>query len=132
MLILDTNILVRLFAGDDPGQMQRAIHLIESAHSRKEPLMVVDLVFAETLWVLSAVTRLSKEKVLQAALALLGDSRFAFEHRERLVEATGLYSEQKVDFTEAYATATAFEMNARGVASFDHDMKKLPVKWVEP
>jgi predicted nucleic-acid-binding protein len=132
MIILDTNVLVRLFAGDDAGQMARAVSLIESAGERKEPLLVLDLVFAETLWVLSSATRLPKEKVVQAAEALLGDSRFAFEHRERLVEAVGLYSEQKVDFTEAYATAGAFELNARGVASFDHDMKKLPVKWIEP
>ena len=93
---------------------------------------MLDLVFAETLWVLSSAIRLPKEKVVQAAEALLGDSRFAFEHRERLVEAAGLYSEQKADFTEAYATASAFELDARGVASFDHDMKKLPVKWIEP
>lgn len=132
MIILDTNVLVRLFAGDDAGQMARAVSLIESAGERKEPLFVLDLVFAETLWVLSSATRLPKEKVVQAAEALLGDSRFAFEHRERLVEAAGLYSEQKVDFTEAYATASAFELDARGVASFDHDMKKLPVKWIEP
>jgi predicted nucleic-acid-binding protein len=132
MIILDTNVLVRLFAGDDAGQMARAVNLIESAGQRKEPLLVLDLVFAETLWVLSTATRLPKEKVVQAAEALLGDGRFAFEHRERLVEAAGLYSEQKVDFTEAYATASAFELNARGLASFDHDLKKLPVKWIEP
>lgn len=132
MIILDTNILVRLFAGDDAGQMARTVRLIESAGERKEPLMVLDLVFAETLWVLSSATHLPKEKVVQAAEALLGDGRFVFEHRERLIEAAGLYSEQKVDFTEAYATASAFELGASGVASLDHDMKRLPVKWIEP
>jgi hypothetical protein len=36
------------------------------------------------------------------------------------------------DFTEAYATAGVFELGADGVASFDHAMKRLPVKWIEP
>ena len=132
MVILDTNILVCLFAGDDARQMARAVKFIESAGERNEPMLVLDLVFAETLWVLSSATHLPKESVVQAAEALLGDGRFTFENPERLVQAIGLYSEQRVDFTEAYATASAFELSARGVASFDHDMKKMPVKWIEP
>jgi len=50
MLVLDTNVLVRLFAGDDREQMRRAVRLIEEAGKRAEPLLVPDLVFAETLW----------------------------------------------------------------------------------
>jgi predicted nucleic-acid-binding protein len=132
MLVLDTNVLVRIFAADDEDQTHRAIRLVESAGKKGEALLVPDLVLAETLWVLGSVRRLSRADLAAVAFSLLGDGRFHFENKERLVEAVGLYSEQAVDFTEAYAAATALELKARGVASFDQDLKKLPVKWVQP
>jgi predicted nucleic-acid-binding protein len=132
MLVLDTNVLVRLFAGDDREQMRRAVRLIEEAGKRAEPLLVPDLVLAETLWVLGSAKRLAKAQTVKAAEALLGDSRFVFEHRERLIVAVGLFAEQPVDFTEAFAAATALELGANGVVSFEHDLQRLPVRWVEP
>jgi predicted nucleic-acid-binding protein len=132
MLVLDTNVLVRVYGPDDGDQTERAVKLIEAAGKRGEPLLVPDLILAETLWVLGSLMGYTRPRLAAVAFSLLGDGRFVFENMERLIEAVGLFAEQTADFTEAYAAATALALKARGVASFDHDLKKLPVKWVQP
>ena len=132
LLVVDTNLLVRLFTTDSAKQTASAVRLIEQSGKDGISLVVSDLVFAETLWVLTKAYTHPKVQVVQAARALLGDVRFTFERYERLTEAVGLFAEHTVDFTEAYAAAMGNELGARGVVSFDRDLRHLPVAWIEP
>lgn len=127
MIVLDSNVLVRVVAGDDPLQFEAAQRLLQTG----QELLVTDLVFAETLWVLGSIIGLNRDQLHQAATLVLDDPRLSFENLPRLAKATE-FLKARVDFTEAYAAATALELKAQGVASFDRDLKKLPVKWVRP
>lgn len=132
MLVLDTNLLVRIILQDDLTQAKKAERLIEETAGKKETLFVPDVIFSEMIWVLTSLDKIDKDFVIGSANALLGDVRFEFDHRDRLIDAVGLFQDHNVDFAEAYASAAAIEIGARGVASFDRDVRKLPVKWIQP
>lgn len=67
MIAVDTNILVRLLAHDDPEQPSRCQRLIES-----EQVFVATTVLLETEWVMRSAFRYSPLRVKQAFLTLLG------------------------------------------------------------
>jgi predicted nucleic-acid-binding protein len=132
MLLADTNLLARYFTQDDPVHSPRATRFIMAAAKRGEPIQVTDVVLAELFWVLISVMEFPREAVLRVVIALLGDPAFTFEDKERAAMAVGLWVEKKVDFTDAYLAARCRYGEAQGVASFDQDFKRLPVRWVQP
>ncbi len=77
-IALDTNILVRLIALDDPSRVKKAIALIESCDPRD--IFVCHGVLIETYFVLTKKYGLSKEKVLASFVELLSVPQFCFEY----------------------------------------------------
>jgi predicted nucleic acid-binding protein len=63
---LDTNILVRYLTQDDPDQSGKVTRAMEEATRSGEPLFVNHIVLCELVWVLEAVYRLPKPKILSA------------------------------------------------------------------
>ena len=53
MIAVDTNILVRFLAQDDPIQSKAATLLFQEAEARDETIRIDLLVLVETLWVLA-------------------------------------------------------------------------------
>ena len=70
MKAVDTDVLVRLLAKDDPGQTAVAQRLVKD----EGPVWVSHLVLVETLWVLESVFDLPKERIARAVAALLDNS----------------------------------------------------------
>lgn len=73
MLAVDTNVLVRLLARDDPKQAQAADEFVAKG------AWVSHLVLAETLWMLDAVYERSAPQLMAA----LNDRGSAFVPRRR-------------------------------------------------
>jgi len=63
MIGLDTNVLVRYLADDDPVQSPRAVRFIERSLTRDEPGFVSLATILETVWVLKSLYRRSREEV---------------------------------------------------------------------
>ena len=63
---------------------------------------------------------------------MLDNEVFQFEDHERAAMAVGFWAEHKVDFADAYLAAKFNTDKADAIVSFDHDFKRLPVRWVQP
>lgn len=50
MIGLDTNVLVRYLAQDDPTQSPRATEIIEQEISKEKPGYISSVVLVETVW----------------------------------------------------------------------------------
>jgi predicted nucleic acid-binding protein len=122
MIALDTNILVRLIANDDPSQVAAARALI-----LREAAIVQDSVVLETVWVLRKSYGFNPAQIASAMAILATTESVLIENRVRLFAA--LQAAQKgLDFADAYhlagcptETFASFDLGlvARAPGAFD-------------
>ena len=70
MIGLDTNVLVRYFAQDDPRQSAAASRLIERL-TPENPGLVTSVVLAETVWVMEDLYAAKREQIASIVEDLL-------------------------------------------------------------
>lgn len=71
MIGLDTNILVRYFAQDDPRQSTAARKLIDDKLTREEPGYIAIVVLVEFAWVLKRLYEGKRSEIAEAIAGLL-------------------------------------------------------------
>jgi len=95
MIAIDTNVLVRLFANDDPVQSRQAAQLFAD-----EDILVPKTVMLETEWVLRFSYGLSRTTIASAFGKLLATSTVTVEGIEAVRAAIDGYA-SGMDFAEA-------------------------------
>ena len=85
MLGVDTNVLVRFFTGDDPGQFQTAKDLIEGASDGE--LFINSLVLAELHWVLRRGYLIEAKSILELFDRLFEFREFTIGDQELVQQA---------------------------------------------
>ena len=84
---LDTNVLVRYLAQDEPKQAALATRLIEEELNAAEPGFISLLVLVEVCWVLKRLYSASADELLAVVEDLLNTPRFQLDRRD-VVAAT--------------------------------------------
>ena len=69
MIGLDTNILVRYLAQDDPVQSPKATELIERQLTEENPGFLSVVAMVETAWILDRAYRLAADEIAAASSA---------------------------------------------------------------
>jgi predicted nucleic-acid-binding protein len=77
MIGLDTNILVRYLAQDDPVQSPKARELIEQQLTEENPGFLSVVVMAETVWVLDRAYGLADHAIAAVIVLKEGHGSFA-------------------------------------------------------
>ena len=113
MIGLDTNILVRYFAQDDPVQSRKATVLIEQSLTGQTPGFVSVVVLVETLWVLQRVYRLRNEAIAIVVERILEADALFVEHEAEVATALTALWEGQGSFADALIGA----INARSGCS---------------
>ena len=113
MIAIDTNVVVRLLTNDDPAQASRAAALL----AREQVLIPLSVVL-ETEWVLRSVYGLGRGSVVHALRGLFGVSSVLVEAANRVGRALTWY-EEGFDFADALHLASATDMGAERIATFD-------------
>jgi predicted nucleic-acid-binding protein len=116
LLAVDTNILVRLFADDDPDQAARAAVLL-----RDNPIWIPKTVLLETEWVLRRVYGFDRERVAEALARLASSENVQLEDERAVMIALNLMAHQ-VDFADALHLASSSQ--ATGFVTFDEQLAK--------
>ncbi len=117
MIAVDTNVLVRLIAADDPRQLALARNLFE-----QESVFIAKTVLLETEWVLRTGYRVAPEILAAAIRALLGLSNVTMEDRSAVGQALDWY-DSGFDFADALHLASS--ARATGFATFDRKFERL-------
>lgn len=115
MIALDTNILVRLIARDDPGQA-RAVDALLSTPD--ETFFLPDIVLAELAWVLARSYGFTRAEIMGVLAAILDRLDVVFEDEERIRAAVRRYS-QGLDLADGLILERARAAGCSGLASFD-------------
>ncbi|GGD91936.1 DNA-binding protein [Aureimonas endophytica] len=113
---IDTNILVRLIARDDPAQFEKVRRLFESG-----PVLVLTTVLLETGWVLRSAFGFSPERLAASLEALLSLPNVELEQEDLVIDALALFR-AGLDFADAIHLAGARECDE--FLSFDAALVK--------
>jgi len=123
MIALDTNVLVRYLALDDPVQSRRATAVIEEALAREEGVFIPVIVLCETVWVLRGYYKLSKQRIIRVLDAILKEKGFELEARPEIHKALAEYRLHAADFADFVIGFTARSHRCSTVWTFDQGLR---------
>ncbi|MDH5331194.1 MAG: PIN domain-containing protein, partial [Aquincola sp.] len=87
MIGLDTNVLVRYLAQDEPVQSALATRLIERQLNEREPGFIGLVVLVETCWVLKRLYGATVAELRETVRDLLDTRQFVIEQRTVVLRA---------------------------------------------
>jgi predicted nucleic-acid-binding protein len=114
MIAVDTNVLVRLLAEDDPDQAKRATRLFG-----ENEIFIPKTVMLETEWVLRHAYGIERKGILKAFQRLMGLSNVKIEDHQTTSVAVSWYNKE-FDFADALHLASS--RDAEGFATFDKSL----------
>jgi predicted nucleic-acid-binding protein len=120
MLAVDTNVLVRLIARDEPTQVRVAEEFVSKG------AWISHLVLAETVWVLDSVYGLSRDKLTVAVEMLLNHRELTLQDSDVVSEALENYRKRTaVDFSDCLVLGIAKKAGHIPIGTFDRDFAKM-------
>jgi predicted nucleic-acid-binding protein len=115
---LDTNVLVRYLAQDDPRQSSAASRLIESL-TPENPGLLTTVVLAETSWVMEDVYGASRQKIAEIVEGLLQTRTLVVQDAEQCWQALSRFRTGSADFADYLIERTCTALGAETTYTFD-------------
>jgi predicted nucleic-acid-binding protein len=126
MIGLDTSVLVRYLAQDDPVQSRRATKIIEGRLTDRNPGFVSVVAMAETVWVLDRAYGLSDEEIVAAVERMLQVDVLVVENEQEVFAATTALEEGLGSFADALIGALGVKAGCSVTLTFDRGALRLP------
>lgn len=126
MIGIDTNILVRYLAQDDPLQSPRATKIVEERFTRDEPGYISLVTLVETLWVLERPYGLSRTALADAVDLLLGMETLVIQNEREVFIATHALRSGTASFSDALIGALGAWAGCSTTVTFDRKAARLP------
>jgi len=115
---IDTNILVRFFAQDDPDQSHRADEFLQSL-SPEDQGFVSLVSLAELIWVLRRRYGVSKSQLIQCLRHLLDSPEVVLEGQAAVAQALQRFANAKSDFADCLIERSGHLGGCRETVTFD-------------
>jgi len=125
MIGLDTNILVRYLAQDDPVQSPIATDLIERGLSEEEPGFISVVAMAEFAWVLERAYGLDGQEIAAAIEGLLQTDVLIVENEQEVFTAMVVLKEGRGSFADALIGALGVRAGCSRTVTFDRRARRL-------
>src|SRR5437763_816485 len=125
MIGLDTNVLVRYLAQDDPVQSRKATELIERRLSEEEPGFISVVAMAEVIWVLERAYGLADQDVAAAIEGLLQAEVLVVENEQEVFQAMIALKEGRGSFADALIGGLGAKAGCSRTFTFDRRARRL-------
>lgn len=120
MRAIDTNVVVRLIARDDPGQTKSAETFVRGG------AWVSVLALAESAWVLTTVYGLSSKELAVAVEMLLNHRDLVVQDSETVASALALFRERpSLGFSDCLMLHLARKSGHLPLGTFDRSLAKV-------
>ncbi len=126
MIGLDTNILVRYLAQDDPVQSPKAREVFERRLTEKAPGFVSVVAMVETVWVLDRAYGLSSQEISAAVERMLQTDVLLIENEQEVFTAMVALRNGEDSFADALIAALGSRAGCIRTLTFDHKALRLP------
>jgi predicted nucleic-acid-binding protein len=126
MIGLDTNILVRYLAQDDPVQSPVATEIIEQRLTEQDPGFISTVAIVETASVLERAYRFSEEELAAVLEGVLQADVFVVENDTQVYAATFALREGQSSFADALIAELGAKAGCWHTLTFDRKAARLP------
>ena len=126
MIGLDTNILVRYLAQDDPVQSPLATEIIESRLTEGNPGFISIVAMVETVWVLDRAYGLADGEIAAALERVLQADTLVVESEQQVFTAMIALKEGSGSFADALSGALGAKAGCSTTLTFDKTALRLP------
>ena len=126
MIGLDTNILVRYLAQDDPVQSPKASELIEQQLSEENPGFLSVVVMTETVWVLDRAYGLADQAIAAAIERTLQADVLVVESEQEVFAAMITLKQGHGSFADALIGGLDTRAGCSRTLTFDQKASRLP------
>ena len=123
MIGLDTNVLVRYVAQDDPKQSPRANALIESL-TEDNPGFITLVALVEFVWVIQGCYSTTKEETIAVLDRLVRIKTLYIENTEVVLQAVRLYAHTNADFADCLISRSGSHARCSATLTFDSKAAK--------
>ena len=125
MIGLDTNILVRYLAQDDPVQSAKATEIIEERLSEDEPGFISLVTIAEAVWVLDRLYDQSPQEIAQLIERMLQSDTLFFQNEQEVFTAMVALKAGRGSFADALIGALGTWAGCSSTLTFDKRAARL-------
>jgi predicted nucleic-acid-binding protein len=122
---LDTNVLVRYFAQDDPLQSAKATAIIERRLTEEEPGFVSIVAVAETVWVLGSIYALSAQEIATVVERMLQVDTLVIQNEQQVFTAAMALKAGRGSFADALIAALSLWAGCPSTLTFDKKALRL-------
>ena len=126
MIGLDTNVLVRYLAQDDPKQSPVATRFIENSLSAENPGFVSAITLCEVVWVLADNYGADRKRVREVVERLLTTKQIVIEQADLVRKALRAWEGVTADFSDALIGEISIAHGGDKTVTFDRAAAKLP------
>lgn len=123
MIALDTNALVRMLIEDDQNQAKKVREAVSFAEKKSLQIIILSEVLIETVWVLEAVYKCTREEISQFLEILISTSTFTCPDSAVIRSAIQQYKKGG-DFADLVIIGQAKSHQAKIFFSFDKKLQK--------
>jgi predicted nucleic-acid-binding protein len=116
---IDTNVLVRYIAQDDPTQSKRASRLIEQECSAATPGYISLVALVELVWVSESCYEATRAEIAALVRRLLSIRQLMTQEAEIAWKALRLFETCKADFADCLIERIAATAGCSAVMTFD-------------
>jgi predicted nucleic-acid-binding protein len=120
---LDTNVLVRYLAADDPKQLATVEKLMEEGLRDREPFFLPAIVLCELVWVLARSYDQEKSQIIQAIEQILDMDQFRLEYDAIVRRSLAAFRNGKGSFSDYLIAEISKQHGCRDFVTFDRALK---------
>jgi predicted nucleic-acid-binding protein len=121
---LDTNILVRLFTGDDPDQARKAEAFLEETEEEGGRLHVSSVTLCELAWVLRSRYRMSRQEISLALQSLLDVTILEVQDRDLVRRALDDFISGSASFPDYLIGWQNWHAGCKDTLTFDRTLSE--------
>jgi predicted nucleic-acid-binding protein len=125
MIGLDTNVLVRYLAQDDPAQSPTATELIERRLTEDEPGFISVVAMVEVAWVLERAYGLADREIAAAIEGVLQADVLVVENEQEVFTAMIALKAGRGSFADALIGALNAKAGCSRTLTFDRRAQRL-------
>jgi predicted nucleic-acid-binding protein len=119
MIGLDTNVVVRYLAQDDPIQSPKATQIFERRLTEREPGFISLVTMIETVWVLDTVYGLPAREIAQAVERMLQADTLVVQNEQEVFTAVIALKSGRGSFADALVGALGAWAGCGSTLTFD-------------
>ena len=124
MIGLDTNVLLRYMAQDDPKQSPRAVEIIERRLTEQEPGFVSLVTILEVVWVLKSLFKRSRQEIANDIEMLLAADTLEVQNEQEVYLAVVSLRNGIGTFEDALISSLGSWRGCSATLTFDESAAK--------